>query len=341
MARTLRIVSGMQPTGMLHLGNLEGALRNWVCLQDEYECFFFIADWHALTTLYERPEVIVRYTPEVAIDYIAAGIDPEKSVIFRQSDVKEHAELHLLLSMVTPVPWLERVPTYKEKREELHLDSASYGMLGYPVLQAADIIAYKADAVPVGKDQLPHLELTREIVRRFNSLYGPVFPEPDALLSDMPVVTGLDGRKMSKSYGNTILISDPPEVIRTKVMSMYTDPLKVHKTSPGHPEGCAVFRLHQLYSKEEVPRIERECKLGQLGCVQDKRDLTEALIRELAPIRERRAELEAQPEKIEQILRDGAERARSIASETMIQVRAAMTLVGLSETGLPSDLLTS
>ncbi len=326
MAGMRRIVSGMQPTGMLHLGNLEGALRNWVCLQDEYESFYFIADWHALTTLCEQPETIVYYTSEVAIDYVAAGLDPARSVIFRQSDVKEHAELHLLLSMVTPVPWLERVPTYKEKREELHLDSASYGLLGYPVLQAADIAMYRADAVPVGKDQLPHLELTREIVRRFNNLYGPVFPEPDALLSESPVVIGLDGRKMSKSYGNTILISDPPEVIRAKVMSMYTDPLKVHKTSPGHPEGCAVFHVDKLYRKEEAPGIDLECRLGQLGCVQHKRDLADALIRELAPIRERRAELEAHPEMIEQILRDGAERARAAAYDTMALVHTAMKL---------------
>lgn len=319
-----RIVSGMQPTGMLHLGNLEGALRNWVYLQDQYQCFFFIADWHALTTLYEYPELIAGYTREVAVDYVAAGLDPDRSVIFRQSDVKEHAELHLLLSMVTPVPWLERVPTYKEKREELHLDSASYGMLGYPILQAADIVIYKADAVPVGKDQLPHLELTREIVRRFDNLYGPVFSEPEALLSDSPMVVGLDGRKMSKSYGNTILISDAPETIQAKVMSMYTDPLKIRKTDPGHPEGCAVFHLDRLYRKEEAPRVEIECKLGRLGCVQHKRDLADALIAELAPIRVRREELAAHPEAIDLILRDGAERARSVARETMIQVREAM-----------------
>lgn len=325
-----RIVSGMQPTGMLHLGNLEGALRSWVKLQEEHEGFFFVADWHALTTLYERPKDIAMYTLQVAIDYIAAGIDPERSVIFRQSDVKEHAELHLLFSMVTPLPWLERVPSYKEKRAELGRESASYGLLGYPVLQAADILIYKADSVPVGKDQLPHLELTREIARRFNRLYGTVFPEPTALLTQTPVLLGLDGRKMSKSYNNTILISDPPDVIRTKVSMMYTDPLKICRTDAGHPETCPVYSLHLVYSKEEALRIKRECKKGTLGCVQDKKDLAEAIIRALAPIHERRRNLEAQPEKIEQILRDGAERARKVAAETMEQVRQAMGFAGES-----------
>jgi len=326
MAKKGRIVSGMQPTGMLHLGNLEGALCNWVRLQDDYETFVFIADWHALTTLYERPDEIAKYTPELAIDFVAAGMEPEKAVIFRQSDIKEHAELHLLLSMVTPVSWLERVPTYKEKRDELAGEGASYGLLGYPVLQAADILIYKADAVPVGQDQLPHLELTREIARRFNRLYGPVFPEPRALLTESPVVPGLDGRKMSKSYSNTILISDPPDVIESKVMTMYTDPLKVYKTDPGHPEACPVYALHLIYNKEEAARVKRECKLGALGCVQDKQDLAQAIIRALAPIHARRRELERQPEKVERILREGADRARAAAAETMDKVRAAMKL---------------
>lgn len=319
-----RILSGMQPTGMLHLGNLEGALRNWVRLQDDYETFAFIADWHALTSMYEQPELIEKYARELAIDYVAAGLDPEKAAIFRQSDVKEHAELHLLLSMVTPVPWLERVPTYKEKREELKLESASYGLLGYPVLQAADILMYKADAVPVGKDQVPHLELTREIARRFNNFYGPVFPEPEALLTETPVVLGLDGRKMSKSYDNTILISDPPEVVEAKVRMMYTDPLKIYKTDPGHPEACPVYGMHLIYNKEEAPRVERECKLGSLGCVQDKQDLARALNRALAPIQQRRRELEEHPERVKAILRNGGERASAVARETMKEVRAAM-----------------
>lgn len=321
-----RIVSGMQPTGMLHLGNLEGALRNWVKLQHEFETFVFVADWHALTTLYDHPDEIAKYTHEMVIDFLAAGMDPEKSIIFRQSDVKEHAELHLLLSMVTPVPWLERVPTYKDKLEQLKHESASYGLLGYPLLQAADILIYKADAVPVGRDQLPHLELTREIGRRFNHLYGSVFPEPDALLTEAPVLPGLDGRKMSKSYDNTILISDPPEVIEAKVRTMYTDPLKIHKTSPGHPETCPVYGLHLVYDKEEGPRVNCECKAGTLGCVQDKKDLARAIIRALAPIHERRRELEKHPEMVSQVLSAGAERARAVARETMDQIHALMKI---------------
>jgi tryptophanyl-tRNA synthetase len=314
----------MQPTGMLHLGNLEGALRNWVKLQDEYETFVFVADWHALTTMYSTPREIAKYTVEVVIDFLAAGLDPTKAVIFRQSDVKQHAELHLLLSMITPIPWLERVPTYKEKREQVASESPSYGLLGYPVLQAADILAYKADAVPVGKDQIPHLELTREIVRRFNRLYGDIFPEPQALLTESPVVVGLDGRKMSKSYNNTILISDPPDVIRAKVRTMFTDPLKIYKTDPGHPETCPVYQLHLIYNKKESPRIESECRLGKLGCVQDKRDLAEAIICALSPIQARRRELQSHLEKIEQVLRDGAIRAQEVAEATMEEVRSAL-----------------
>lgn len=326
MERKHRIVSGMQPTGMLHLGNLEGALRNWVRLQDEYETFVFVADWHALTSLYEHPDEIARYSRELAMDYIAAGMDPEKAAIFRQSDIKEHAELHLLLSMVTPVPWLERVPTYKEKRDELKLDGASYGLLGYPVLQAADILIYKADRVPVGRDQLPHLELTREITRRFNHLYGPIFPEPEPLLTETPTLLGLDGRKMSKSYNNTILIADPPDVINAKVRTMYTDPLKIRKSDPGHPEACPVYSLHCVYNKEEAPRVESECKHGALGCVQDKQDLARAIIRALAPIHARRRELEQHPEVVDRILHEGAGRARAVVLETMEQVRAAVKI---------------
>jgi tryptophanyl-tRNA synthetase len=251
-------------------------------------------------------------------------MDPEKSVIFRQSDIKEHAELHLLLSMITPVPWLDRVPTYKEKRDQLSAESASYGLLGYPVLQAADILMYRADAVPVGRDQLPHLELTREIARRFNHLYGAVFKEPDALLTESPVVLGLDGRKMSKSYGNTILIADPPDVIEAKVRTMYTDPLKIYKTDPGHPEACPVYGLHLIFDREEAPRVARQCKSGELGCVQDKRDLSQAIIRALAPIHERRLEIERNPQLVDDVLKDGAVRAGLIAAETMRQVRSAM-----------------
>ncbi|MHB0912328.1 MAG: tryptophan--tRNA ligase [Armatimonadota bacterium] len=315
----MRLVSGMQPTGMLHLGNLEGVLKNWVRLQYEYETFVFVADWHALTSMYEHPAEIAHYTREAVIDFIAAGMDPDRAVIFRQSDVKEHAELHLLLSMVTPVPWLARVPSYKER-----LGGESYGLLGYPVLQAADILMYMADAVPVGMDQLPHLELTREIVRRFNHLYGPVFREPEALLTESPVLLGTDGRKMSKSYGNTILISDPPEVIESKVLSMFTDPTKVYMRDRGHPGACPVYALQRVYNPKEGDKIERECLAGEIGCVQDKRNLARAIIEALAPIRERRRQIEERPEMIDRILAAGAERASQLARETMVRVRASM-----------------
>ncbi|MDH7480414.1 MAG: tryptophan--tRNA ligase [Armatimonadota bacterium] len=319
-----RAVSGMQPTGMLHLGNLEGALCNWVRLQDKYDLFAFVADWHALTTLYAKPELIAKYTKELVIDYIASGLNPEKTTIFRQSDVKDHAELHLLLSMITPVSWLERVPTYKEKRQELRPESPSYGLLGYPVLQAADILIYNAEGVPVGRDQLPHLEVTREIARRFNSLYGLIFKEPHAILTETPVVIGLDGRKMSKSHENTILISDPPEVVEEKIRTMYTDPLKIYRTDIGHPETCPVFQLRLIYAKEEAPQVERKCKTGEIGCVQDKQELAKAINQRLEPIRKRRRELEQHPELIDQILVDGAGRARAVAQETMEKVRESM-----------------
>lgn len=325
-----RIVSGMQPTGMLHLGNLEGALRNWIRLQYEYEVYVFVADWHALTTLYRHPHEIAKYTYEAVVDFIAAGMDPDRAVIFRQSDVKQQAELHLLFSMITPIPWLERVPTYKEKRDQITSEPPSYGLLGYPVLQAADILAYKANAVPVGRDQLPHLELTREIVRRFNNWYGHVFTEPEALLTESPVVIGLDGRKMSKSYNNTILLSDPPELIRAKVRSMFTDPLKIYRTDPGHPESCPVYQLHLIYNKEESARVLSECSLGHLGCVQDKQDLAESIIRALLPIQNRRRELEDNPEYIKRVLADGAIRARETAEATMREVRSALGFAGMS-----------
>jgi tryptophanyl-tRNA synthetase len=319
-----RILSGMQPTGTLHLGNYEGALRNWVRLQEEYETYFFIADWHALTTMFEDTKQIQENVKQVAIDFVAAGLDPEKCAIFVQSDIKEHAELHLLLSMITPVPWLERVPTYKEKQEQLHLESASYGLLGYPVLQAADILVYKANAVPVGRDQLPHLELTREICRRFNNIYGSIFPEPEAVLTEYPVLPGTDGRKMSKSYDNAIYLSDSAEIVAKKVRSMFTDPTKLRKNDPGHPETCPVFALHQVYNKAETEQIAADCRAGTLGCVVCKGKLVEAMNLALAPVHEKRKELEADPAKIQRILADGAERARAVASKTMTEVRHAM-----------------
>ncbi len=322
-----RMLSGMQPTGALHLGNLEGALRNWVRLQEEYDSFFCIVDWHALTTMAEDTSKIREQAREVAIDYLAAGLDPDKCAIFIQSWVPQHAELHLLFSMITPVPWLERVPTYKEKKEQLHLDTASYGLLGYPVLQAADISIYKANGVPVGKDQLPHLELTREIVRRFNHLYGEVFPECEAILTEAAVLPGIDGRKMSKSYGNAIFIADSPEETRKKIRKMFTDPQKLHRGDPGRPEICPVFALHEIYNKAEAPSIAENCRSGALGCVECKDKLIAAMNESLSGIRARRAALANDPPEIEKVLEQGAEKAREVAEVTMKEVRSAMKLM--------------
>lgn len=322
-----RILSGMQPTGRLHLGNLEGALRQWVQLQHDYEMFCCIVDWHALTTMFENPREVADNAREVAIDYLAAGLDPDVCSIFIQSHVKEHAELHLLFSMVTPLGWLERVPTYKEKREQLQIESASYGLLGYPVLQAADILIYKANLVPVGKDQLPHLELTREICRRFNYLYGPVFPEPEALIrEEAGLLPGTDGRKMSKSYGNTILMADDADTVRHKVSMMFTDPEKIRRGDPGHPERCPVFAYWQVYGPDRTCQVAEACRSGELGCVQDKRDLADAMIAALEPIQRRRRQLEADPGYVESVLARGAEKAREVASATMADVRAAIGL---------------
>jgi tryptophanyl-tRNA synthetase len=295
-------------------------------LQDEYESFFCIVDWHALTTLYDKPDEIRNNTRQVAIDYISAGLDPQRCAIFVQSHVKEHAELHLLLSMITPVPWLERVPTYKEKMENLQLESAAYGLLGYPVLQAADILVYKANAVPVGKDQVPHLELTREIGRRFNYLYGEIFPEPEAKLTEYPLMPGLDGRKMSKSYDNAIYLSDTADATWQKIRTMFTDPLKIYKKDPGHPETCPVFALHNIYNNAETEQLSVDCKAGVLGCVDCKKRLAAAMNETLAPIRERRAELEQNPSELDEILAAGAEKARVVTTATMAEVRAAMKL---------------
>ncbi|MEN6372394.1 MAG: tryptophan--tRNA ligase [Armatimonadota bacterium] len=321
-----RILSGMQSTGQLHLGNYEGALRNWVKLQDEYDSFFMIADWHSLTTLYETPDAIKENTRQVALDFLAAGLDPNKCAIFIQSDIKEHAELHLLLSMITPVPWLERVPTYKDKLDNLQIDSASYGLLGYPVLMASDILVYKATVVPVGKDQLPHLELTREICRRFNHIYGDVFPEPEAKMTEYPVMPGTDNRKMSKSYGNAIYIKDTAEETQQKIKTMFTDPLKLYKKDPGHPDTCPVFALHNVYSKGETAEICEVCKKGELGCVDCKKRLTANMNTALAPVRERRVQLEENPKELYDILTAGAEKARAVTSATMDDVRAAMKI---------------
>jgi tryptophanyl-tRNA synthetase len=325
--RRPRILSGMRPTGRLHLGNYLGALQNWVQLQDSSENFHMVADWHALTTDYEHTDTIIPNTMEMVTDWLAAGIDPEKSPVFVQSRVKEHAELHLIFSMLVTTSRLERNPTVKEQARDLHLeDHISYGHLGYPVLQAADILLYKANLVPVGEDQVPHVEVTREIARKFNSLYGEVFPVPEPKLTAFPRVPGLDGRRMSKSLGNTILLSDPPEEIAAKVKTAYTDPKKLRLNDPGNPDGCVVFAYHRAFNAENAPHIDAACRAGRLGCVADKRDLAAILADRLAPFRERRAELEAHPERVVEALRHGEERARAVARETMREVREAMKI---------------
>jgi tryptophanyl-tRNA synthetase len=318
----------MRPTGKLHLGNLVGALDNWKQLQEEYECFFFAADWHALTTEYANTGIIQESIRDMFIDWLSVGLSPEKSVLFLQSRVKEHAELHLLLSMITPLPWLERVPTYKEQQQELaSRDLSTYGFLGYPLLQAADIIIYKAHKVPVGIDQVPHVELTREVARRFNSFYGPVFPVPDPLLTEVPKLLGIDGRKMSKSYDNAIFISDPPAEVRRKVSLMFTDPNRIKRSDPGNPDICNVFSFHKVYSSPEtVDRVNRECRRAEIGCVQDKRQFAETLVSYLAPIQERRARYIQNPGGVDEILEVGCQRARRVAAQTMEEVRAAMKI---------------
>ncbi len=329
MAERKRILSGMRPTGRLHLGNLHGALDNWVQLQNQYECFYFVADWHALTTDYATPEAIRGNTWEMLMDWLSAGLDPEQSTLFIQSDIKEHAELFLLLSMITPLPWLERNPTYKEQQVQIdQKDLATYGFLGYPVLQAADIIIYRAHGVPVGKDQLPHVELTREIARRFNFMYHTeLFPIPDPLLTEVPVLPGLDGRKMSKSYGNCIFITDPEEVIVDKISKMMTDPQRVRRNDPGDPEVSPVFAYHKLYSSPaEVADVADGCRTARIGCVECKKRLMRNVIEKLAPIRERRKLFEQQPGKVREIVEAGNERARGESRKTMELVRQAIGL---------------
>jgi tryptophanyl-tRNA synthetase len=322
-----RILSGMRPTGRLHLGNYLGALQNWVALQDSSENLHMVADWHALTTDYEHVDQLAPNTIEMVTDWLAAGIDPEKSPVFIQSHVKEHAELHLLFSMLVTTSRLERNPTVKEQVRDLELeDTVSYGHLGYPVLQAADILLYKAHLVPVGEDQVPHVEITREIARKFNSLYGEVFPVPAARLTHFPRVPGLDGKRMSKSMGNTILLSDEPEVIAAKVKTAYTDPKKIRVNDPGNPDGCVIFAYHRAFNGGAASAIEAACRAGTLGCVADKKDLAAILAEKLAPIREKRRELEAHPERVREALAHGEERARAIARETMREVREAMRL---------------
>jgi tryptophanyl-tRNA synthetase len=330
-----RVLSGMRPTGKPHLGNYMGALYNWVRLQGEFECYFCIVDWHALTTDYADLSQLADNTREVALDFLAAGLDPEQCVIFVQSHVKQHAELHLLLSMITPLGWLERVPTYKEQQENIiGKDLTTYGFLGYPLLQSADILIYQADFVPVGQDQVAHVELTREVTRRFNNFYTkanqkPIFPEPQVLLTPSPKLPGTDGRKMSKSYGNTILLSDPEAVIRQKLKPMVTDPARIRRTDPGNPEVCPVFDLHKVFSSAETQEKAREgCTTASIGCIECKSWLADAVVAELAPIQERRSKYENNPQLVTDILEEGKRRAAVRAEQTMREVRAA---VGLGE----------
>ena len=327
-----RVLSGMRPTGKLHLGNYMGALANWVKLQDSgrYECYFFIADWHALTTDYADPSQITPNTVEVMLDYLAAGLDPEKSVLFLQSRVPQHAELALLLGMSTPLGWLERVPSYKEMQENLtNKDLTTYGFLGYPVLMAADILLYQADFVPVGQDQQAHVELTREVARRFNSFYKldgrEVLPEPKALLTPSPKLPGTDGRKMSKSYGNTILLSDPEPEVRQKLKTMVTDPARVRRSDPGDPDKCPVGDLHKLFSTPEtMAKVYEGCRSAGIGCIECKSWAADSLMKVLGPIQERRVGL-SEAKAIE-ILKDGSSKAAVRAEQTMVEVREAMQM---------------
>ena len=326
MSEAKIVLSGMRSTGKLHLGHYFGTLHNWVALQERHTCYYFAADWHALTSDYADPAQITVNTIEAFADWIASGVDPERAVVFVQSMVPEHAELHLVLSMITPLGWLERVPTYKEQiRQMENKDLGTYGFLGYPVLQTADIILYRAHYVPVGEDQASHLELSREITRRFNSLYGEVFPEPKALFTPTPRVPGLDGRKMSKSYGNAINLSDPPDEIRRKCMEMFTDPTRIRRKDPGHPESCNLFEFHKLLSPPEVAeRVARECRAATIGCVDDKKLLAEQMIAFLEPIQRRRTELLRDPGGLLELLRAGSARARERARQTLDQVRGAL-----------------
>ncbi|BDG07637.1 tryptophan--tRNA ligase [Anaeromyxobacter paludicola] len=322
------VVSGMRPTGRLHLGHLHGAIANWVKLQSNHRCFYFSADWHALTTSYDRTEVIRESQREMFVDWIAAGIDPERASLFIQSQVKEHAELYLLLGMITPLGWLERCPTFKDQKEQLtDRDLNLYGFLGYPVLMTADVVLYKANAVPVGVDQIPHLELSREIVRRFNFHFGEVFPEPKPLLTEAAKVLGTDGRKMSKSYGNAIDLGESAESTTKKIMGMVTDPSRKRRQDPGNPDVCGIYDLHKVYSPPEVLEWSATgCRSAGIGCVDCKKKLLEKLAPDQERLRERRESLLARPGDLDELIRIGTGKARAEAQRTMAEVREAMKL---------------
>jgi tryptophanyl-tRNA synthetase len=324
-----RVLSGMRPTGKLHLGHLVGALNNWASLQDPYDCFYFVADWHALTSGYADTSQVVEHAYEMTADWIAGGLDPERSTLFVQSMVPEHAELFLLLSMTIPIPWLERVPTYKEQQEQLaDKDLSTFGFLGYPLLQTADIILYNAHFVPVGEDQVAHLELSREIVRRFQNFYGELFIEPQPLLTKFPRLPGLDNRKMSKSYSNAIYLADDAETVSKKVMQMYTDPKRVRADVPGTVEGNPVFIYHDAFNSNvaEVDDLKSRYREGKVGDVEVKKKLAAALNTYMDPIRERRAEVLSKPDRLREILIEGSRKARGVAQDTMERVRSAVRL---------------
>ena len=323
-----RVLSGMRPSGLVHLGNWLGALDNWKALQEQYECFFFVADWHALSTNYADTSRIREFVRDMLIDWLAAGIDPARSTVFIQSRVPDHAVLHLLLSMITPIPWLERNPTYKEQQEAIkERDLSTYGFLGYPVLQAADILIYKPDYVPVGKDQLPHLELTRELARRFNHLYRAVFSEPQEHLTRFPKVLGTDGRKMSKSYGNTINLSDSEPVVRQKLKTMVTDPARVRRHDPGNPDICPVFDFHKIFSPPPIiEQINRECRTAEIGCIDCKKLVADRMVERMAPVWEARASLTKDPKQLEEVIEEGSRRASTEAHRTLEEVTDAMRI---------------
>ena len=330
--RPKRILSGMRPTGKLHLGHYKGVLENWLQLQEKNHCFFFAADWHALTTDYANPSIVKDTIWDMLIDWLAVGVDPEKAVVFIQSEVPEHAELHLLFSFMTPLPWLERVPTYKDQIEQLReKDLGTYGFLGYPLLQAADILIYRADGIPVGEDQVPHVELTREVARRFNHLYRqgipPLFPEPESLLMPAAKLPGLDGRKMSKSYSNTIELGETWKVTEKKVKTMPTDPARVRRDDPGNPENCPVWDFHKVYSSDDEREwVKDGCTSASIGCIDCKMCMLKHLEEELQPIRERRADIASRPDDLKDIVRAGNERARHEASRTMEKVRKTLKM---------------
>ncbi len=323
-----RILSGMRPTGKLHLGHLVGALANWTKLQDEYDCFFMVADWHALMSEYENPNLLKDNLLDNVIDWLSCGVDPEKSTIFIQSQVPEHLELYFILSLVTPLGLLERCPTYKEQlRQVVNRDLSTYAFLGYPVLQAADILLYKADSVPVGEDQLPHLELTRQIVRKFNHLYKTTcFTEPNALLTQTTRLLGLDGRKMSKSYNNYISLSDAPEIILKKVQGMFTDPERIRVTDCGHPDKCSVYSYYAAFFPQLKDQVHQRCTKAIVGCTECKKELAVMLINLLAPIQEKRQVLQKDQKQIQEILSAGRQRASLLAKKTILEVRELLKI---------------